>query len=730
MDPKDKIDLRSLNKTKKQIKLPRPTNLFKKKSAGPGRDSAGRFAPTGFKLKNKWFNRKSLTAVVILIAVIGGFYVYRSNASTGDVFSKSASQLTGGKLTSKSDGKQYRFNNTSDISTTLTLAQMNSTKQFCAYVKTLADSYVFITVTTTPADKPNNTVLTRAKTTLVPKDKGTEVCTTTVTNVSNTVSGGKVTVGTAKFDSSGKFVANVKSAVAVEKIYGRSETTLPTVAITAPLNNATVSGGAVNLAATATDNLGVSKVEFKIGSTLVGTDTTSPYSYSWNSTTRSNGSYTLSATAYDVAGNSKTTSIAITVSNALDTTLPTVSITSPVAVAPSTIPYVAGSAVKLAATATDNIGVTKVEFIINTDVIYTDTTYPYSYSWDSTIFSDYVTKALTVKAYDAAGNSNRAVLTMVVDNSDNTKPTASITSPAGLLVPDEPSLTAPVSGSSVNLAVSATDNIGVSKVEFKMNNVTINTDTTAPYSFAWNSKSVNDGQHLLTVVVRDAAGNSETKSLGLRVNNSGKIKIVFAGANYSSNVASFDSWVTTQIGILSRTKPYDKYLDRISFRSVNVGSVPCWASNLTSDGRAWVCDYAVVSQKLAEAGVSYDKVLVVNNSTVYGGTASNDFATANGMSDYTQQVGTHELSHTFGLDDEYVKYNTTPAAFEKYSNCYDGRTANPYFVGITTNQMFIGCAAPGWYRSADISTMSSVLSNTFSPAALKLMDYSLGLYLK
>lgn len=76
----------------------------------------------------------------------------------------------------------------------------------------------------------------------------------------------------------------------------------PTVSITSPANNATVAQGtSVTIAANASDSDGtVSKVEFYNGSTLLGTDTSSPYSFVWSNVAA--GSYSLKAVATDDDG--------------------------------------------------------------------------------------------------------------------------------------------------------------------------------------------------------------------------------------------------------------------------------------------------------------------------------------------------------------------------------------------------------------------------------------------
>jgi hypothetical protein len=96
---------------------------------------------------------------------------------------------------------------------------------------------------------------------------------------------------------------------------GGGDTTAPTTSITAPTSGATLSGTAT-VSANASDNVGVSKVDFYAGSTLIGTDTTAPYSISWNTTGVTNGSYSITSRAFDAAGNVGTSAgVSVTVSN-------------------------------------------------------------------------------------------------------------------------------------------------------------------------------------------------------------------------------------------------------------------------------------------------------------------------------------------------------------------------------------------------------------------------------
>ncbi len=177
----------------------------------------------------------------------------------------------------------------------------------------------------------------------------------------------------------------------VTQTAGSGDTTPPSV-------SASESGtsGAISLNANATDNVGVTQVEFYIDGTLRGSDTSSPYSLSFNSATLANGSHNLTAKAFDAAGNSTTSSaVSFSINNATaDTTPPTVTASE------------TGSSgtITLSATASDNVGVSNVEFYIDGVLRGSDASSPYSIGFNSTSLSN-ASHALTAKAFDAAGNN-------------------------------------------------------------------------------------------------------------------------------------------------------------------------------------------------------------------------------------------------------------------------------------------------------------------------------------
>lgn len=95
-----------------------------------------------------------------------------------------------------------------------------------------------------------------------------------------------------------------------------SDTTAPTVSIASPIAGTTVAGN-LTISASASDNVSVNGVQFKIdGQNLGSQDTSSPYSVILDTTTLTNGSHTLTALATDSSGNSTTSnSVTINIQN-------------------------------------------------------------------------------------------------------------------------------------------------------------------------------------------------------------------------------------------------------------------------------------------------------------------------------------------------------------------------------------------------------------------------------
>jgi hypothetical protein len=202
---------------------------------------------------------------------------------------------------------------------------------------------------------------------------------------------------------------------------------------------------------------------------------------------------TVSTNLTFTAGGS-TISVIVTGVAGAETNPPTGTITSP-----TTSPtYTAtGSSLTLQGTASDNVGVTQVTWVNSRGGSGTATG---TSSWTaSSIALQLGSNVLAVTARDAAGNTKTASLTVTL--SDTTSPTVAVTAPAaGTTVTS----TAVVSGS-------ATDNVGVAGVQFKLDGANLGAEvTTPPYAVTWNTTTTATGGHVLTAVARDAAGNRAT----------------------------------------------------------------------------------------------------------------------------------------------------------------------------------------------------------------------------
>ena len=95
-------------------------------------------------------------------------------------------------------------------------------------------------------------------------------------------------------------------------IAGTPDTTPPTAAV-----SESGTSGSITLSATASDNVGVARVDFLVDGTLAGSASAAPYAVLVDSTTLSNASHSVVAKAYDAAGNVGTsTAYAFSVNNA------------------------------------------------------------------------------------------------------------------------------------------------------------------------------------------------------------------------------------------------------------------------------------------------------------------------------------------------------------------------------------------------------------------------------
>lgn len=188
--------------------------------------------------------------------------------------------------------------------------------------------------------------------------------------------------------------------------------------------------------------------------------------------------------------------ISASTSTTTDTTAPTVSLTSPLNGA-----TVSGT-FDVTASASDNVSVSRVDFLVNGNVKAADSSAPYVYQWDTTqvVNGSYT---LTAKAYDSSGNSTTsATITVNVSNavtSDTTPPAVTISSPAD-------GSTVQKNGK-VYIAANSTDAVGVTKMQLYIDGKLISSTSSNSISYEWNARKASSGYHTITVKAFDAAGN-------------------------------------------------------------------------------------------------------------------------------------------------------------------------------------------------------------------------------
>jgi hypothetical protein len=187
-----------------------------------------------------------------------------------------------------------------------------------------------------------------------------------------------------------------------------ADASAPSVTVTAPVAGATVSG-TVTLAATASDNVGVTQTKWYVDGAEVGWDGSAPWQVSWNSASVANGQHSIFAKAADAAGNWGTSAtVTFTVSNGSTGSAPTVTVTAPVAGA-----TVSGT-VTLAATA--SVGVTQTKWYVDGAEVGWDGSAPWQVSWNSASVAN-GQHSIFAKAADAAGNwGTSAPVTVAVSN--------------------------------------------------------------------------------------------------------------------------------------------------------------------------------------------------------------------------------------------------------------------------------------------------------------------------
>ncbi len=294
----------------------------------------------------------------------------------------------------------------------------------------------------------------------------------------------------SQLTESGKYIRN--------KIRSYNQSTGGIAIYLTSCSSGSIVWSSTNIAVNITAGNPISKVEFYIDGTLKNTDTSSPYSYTWNTTEVQDGWHSIKITAYDSQNTQSSVNTSVIVYNANS---PTINLS----LQDGAIIYGAQCMVSAEVNKGYEQTINKVEFYLNSTKIGEDTVAPYTITFDTTKFQDGDYTLRTV-AYDKKGQQGSKQISVKIKNTDE-PPSVSIISPQnGQTV-----------GGTVNIQVDAQDDRSISKVEFYIDNIKTYTDAGRPYSWNWDTTQYSEGPHTIKVVAYDSANQTATHQITLTV---------------------------------------------------------------------------------------------------------------------------------------------------------------------------------------------------------------------
>ncbi len=427
--------------------------------------------------------------------------------------------------------------------------------------------------------------------------------------------------------------------------FSLAPTSTPEVVVASPAANSSVSGTSVQLLANAADTSGIKSVQFQIDGVNVGSAlTTSPYDYTWDSTTVANGTHQITAIATNNLGITTTSAaVAVVVNNVVSAGTniipnPLLETANP-SNANNPLDWIDGtygtnsttfSYLKTGSTGDNNSVNVKIssytsgssEWMFNAQAVNAGQTYNFSDYYESTIATN-----VEVEFISTGGTYSYLSLGSPAASSSWKQFTGSFTVPAGTasatvyqylnavgsLTTDNYTLsastlpsvtiTAPTASSTsysgnVTLSASASDNSGITSVQFMVDGVNVGAaDTTAPYSYVWNSASVANGAHNISATVTANDGKTATASaVTIQVSNtnpaSGNLipNPLLTTVN-PSNSAEPEDWSVATWGTNTFTQSYNNTGSTGDSRSVEINM-----TKYTSGDAKWTFTPQAVSQ--------------------------------------------------------------------------------------------------------------------------------------
>ena len=295
---------------------------------------------------------------------------------------------------------------------------------------------------------------------------------------------------------------------------GPLDITAPLVEIVSPSVNETIQDEKT-VEIRASDVFGINRVEIYFNNEIIGTEipineAQNQFEYNLISTNYNDGDHILYAMAYDNNDNQAISNpFTIHIDN-IDNESPSGSIIYPYS------GQTVSSNISIQIEASDNIQVHQVQLLIegaySGDAIQLDNIW--SFDWDTDTGTEDSQNQIYAIIRDLEGNSfNTSPILVTVDNDsipneDFTPPIISILNP----------ISGQTVGDTVIITAFATDNYGIDYVELYINGGLIENLEQEPYSYAWDTYTLeNNSEHTINMIAKDIH-NNETSAQPIYVN--------------------------------------------------------------------------------------------------------------------------------------------------------------------------------------------------------------------
>ena len=515
---------------------------------------------------------------------------------------------------------------------------------------------------------------------------------------------------------------------------------------------ATASSGTATLTAAATDNVGVTSVDFSVDGLAVGTAVHAPFMIVLDTTALSNGAHSVTAVAFDAAGNSGAASAPFTVANASnqillnpgfeqrpDNTAGWVgtndiandgahshsgqgyawlggygqthvdSVYQQVHIPAQALSTVLSLWMKIetaeaSTVAAFDIITVKVRDSAGADVA-TLGTYSNLDASDGYLQRQYDLlpyKGQTVQVYVELSEDNSAVTSCFVDDFRLKVETGADVMP--------PSVIPKVTGTTGMLGFSAevSDDGWVNTVVFKVDGVAVQTVTTAPFAMAYDSSVLSNGTHTLSVEATDDANLKGTGTVSFFVDKSQAEQVV--NGDFEAATAGAWTFVASTTGA--------------SCNQVPGTSAPHGGAHVAILGGCSVANTSTLSQAIKVGPAGTNSALLSFWFRVLGAKFQD------GAAHDTLAVKVKDVSGTTTLQTLETFSNLSDTNGAYFSHVYDLSALSGQNVQLVFEQTQVSTGGNPHltrFRVDDVSLLASTTADTFAPTVTAHVTGSYGM---